>query len=92
MEDMDSMDGMKPVMIIGLCILGIALIGGFISAIALAHVDRYYVSSTQTARGVSSVSCAWAHWTGWHSDEIAYCSDDANKVIDWVAKANLSLK
>lgn len=30
--------------------------------------------------------------TGWHMDEISYCSDDASKVIDWVAKANASLK
>jgi hypothetical protein len=72
-------------------IIGAVLIGAFVSAIAFTHVDRYYVSSTRTAQ-VSSVTCAWAHWTGWHLDEIAYCSDDASKVIDWVAKANASLR
>ena len=78
-------------LIVAGCILAVALIAGFISAIAFTHVDLYYVSSTKTAQ-VSSVTCAWAHWTGWHTDEIAYCSDDAAKVVDWVAKANASLR
>lgn len=77
--------------IIALVVIGVLLVAGFISAFSLAHVDRYYVSSTQT-RQVSSVTCAWAHWTGWHPDEIAYCSDDAAKTVEWVTKANASLK
>ncbi len=78
-------------LIIAGSILAVALIAGFISAIAFTHVDRYYISSTSTGR-VSSVTCAWAHWTGWHNDEIAFCSDDSSKVIEWVAKANASIK
>lgn len=66
-------------------------LAGFISAFSLSHVDRYYVASSGTGR-VSSVTCSWAHWTAWHPDEIAYCSDDANKVVEWVAKANGSIK
>lgn len=77
--------------IIALVVIGVLAVAGFISAFAFTHVDRYYASSTRTA-SVSSVTCAWSHWTGWHMDEIAYCSDDASKVIDWVAKANASLK
>lgn len=77
--------------IIALSIFGVALVAGFISSFSLTHVDRYYVPSTQT-RQVSSVTCAWAHWTGLHPDEIAYCTDDASKAVDWVAKANASLK
>lgn len=83
---------MKTVVLItigGLLVVG--LLGAFISAFALTHVDHYYVSSHRTGT-ISSVTCAWAHWTGWHSDEISYCSDDAAKVIEWVAKANAALK
>lgn len=77
--------------VVALVALGILSIAGFISAIAISHADRYYVSSPRTG-SVSSVTCAYSHWTGLHVDEISFCSDDANKVIEWVAKANASLK
>lgn len=77
--------------IIAVVVLGILIFAGFISAIAFTHVDRYYAASPRTGN-IASVSCAWAHWTGWHIDEIAFCSDDANKVVEWVAKANAPLK
>lgn len=64
---------------------------GLICAVTVTHADRYYVSSPRTGN-VSSVTCAYSHWTGWHPDEIAYCSDDAAKVVEWVAKANNSIK
>jgi hypothetical protein len=77
--------------IIAASLSGVLILAGLITAIASAHVDRYYVSSAHTGQ-ISSVTCAWAHWSGWHTDEIAFCSDDANKVVEWVAKANTSLK
>jgi len=72
-------------------VLGVMVIGAFASLFAFTHVDRYYVSSTNTTH-ISSVTCAWAHWTGWHADEIAFCSDDTEKVVAWTAKANAALK
>lgn len=56
-------------------------------AFSTKNVDYYYISNPQG----SSVTCAYAHWT-WHEDEKAFCSDDSNKVIDFVGKANSALK
>lgn len=77
--------------VIAIVLVSVALIAGLTCMITLTHVDRYYISSARTDQ-VSSVTCVWAHWTGWHTDEISYCSDDADKVVEWVAKANASLK
>lgn len=54
------------------------------------NVDYYYIS-TGASGGRPVSACAYAHWT-WHTDEIAYCSDDVNKVLDFTAKANATLK
>jgi hypothetical protein len=52
------------------------------------NVDYYYLS--QGGGSTISIPCAYAHWT-WHLDEKAYCSDDKDKVLDFLAKANASL-
>lgn len=71
-------------------LLFLALLGGFIQAIAVTNVDGYYVSNAGT--GSRTGVCAYAHWTKWHEDEIAYCSDDINKVLDFVVKANTTIQ
>lgn len=53
------------------------------------NVDYYYLSTANSSsKGLGF--CAYAHWT-WHVDEIAYCSDDKDKVLDFVSKANASM-
>lgn len=68
--------------------LAVLLIVGMIGVLIFApkNVDYYYVSA---ANG-STEFCAYAHWT-WHTDERAYCSDDKDKVLDFVGKANATI-
>lgn len=48
----------------------------------------YYLShASQSSPSV----CVYAART-WQQDEIAYCTDDVNKALDVVSKANASLK
>jgi hypothetical protein len=63
---------------------------GFVAVIIVAPkvVDGYYVSQGQQK---ASSSCVFAHWT-WHVDELAFCSDDYQKVLDFAAKANQLVK
>ena len=71
-------------------IAGVVAVVVFLGVFIMApkNVDYYYVS---TASGSEPVICAYAHWT-WHADERAYCSDDKDKVLDFVTKANASLR
>ena len=69
-------------------VLGAAALIGTI-ALATKNVDYYYVSAQNSNE--PSVTCSYAHWT-WHVDEKAYCSDDINKVLDFTAKANSTLR
>lgn len=63
--------------------LGIAWI------MAPKKVDGYYLSHGGTSSGQAAV-CVYAHWT-WHLDEMSFCTDDQQKAIDFVAKANASI-
>lgn len=78
------------VVITTIVLLFLALLGGFIQAIAVTHIDGYYISNAGT--GSRTGVCACSHWTKWHADEIAYCSDDVNKVLDFVVKANTTIQ
>lgn len=60
----------------------------FVVILAPHKVDGYYVSRQNST---TSATCAYAHWT-WHSDELAYCADDPNKVLDFATKANTLVK
>ena len=51
------------------------------------NVDYYYLSSESAPRG--SGFCVYAHWT-WHNDEVAFCSDDKDRALEFAAKANAS--
>lgn len=57
-------------------------------AVEPENVDYYYVSTGSNP--VKPGYCSYAHWT-WHTDEVAYCSDDKDKVLDFVVKANASV-
>ncbi len=56
--------------------------------LAPKNVDYYYASrgDHDSNPGI----CVYAHWT-WHSDEVVYCSDDKDKVLDFIVKANAAL-
>jgi hypothetical protein len=58
-----------------------------IIAFAPKNVDYYYLSKSGSG---TATSCVYAHWT-WHTDEVAYCTDDKDKALDFVSKANASM-
>lgn len=62
-------------------------VGAFI--LAPKNVDYYYLSHGSQTSGQASV-CVYAHWT-WHNDEISFCTDDQQKALDFVAKANAGM-
>lgn len=64
---------------------GVAVLFGL--TLAPHNVDYYYVSHAGSS---GPMICAEAHWT-WHPDEQAYCSDDVNKVLDFIQKADAIL-
>lgn len=72
--------------------LGVALVIGLVITAGVAlymphNVDYYYISGGSAQHpGI----CANAHWT-WHQDEVAFCSDDQGKVLDFMTKANAAL-
>lgn len=74
-------------------LIAIAVLGGLgvlgMYIFAPKNVDYYYLSTSNSGNR-SLGFCAYAHWT-WHTDEIAYCSDDKDKVLDFVAKANATI-
>ena len=75
--------------VIGMIVVIAALAIGVVWIFAPKEVDYYYLS-TSNSEPKAIGFCAYAHWT-WHSDEIAYCSDDKDRVLDFVAKANATL-
>ena len=65
----------------------IAVLGTML-LVSTKKVDAYYLSrGSNTYAGV----CVYAHWT-WHSDEQAFCTDDYNKALDFVERANKTIK
>jgi len=75
---------------LGAALLGAVSLGSLgITAMVMPHnVDYYYLSGgTSVTRGI----CVQAHWT-WHFDEVAYCSEDKDRAIDFAQKANSLLK
>lgn len=51
-------------------------------------VDYYYISHSGAQ---NTTTCVYAHWT-WHVDEIAFCTDDAQKAVEFTARANAGLR
>ena len=74
---------------LGISLAIFAAILGAVVFFAPKNVDYYYLS-TENSGNKAIGFCAYAHWT-WHQDEIAYCSDDKDKVLDFVARANATL-
>lgn len=54
------------------------------------NVDYYYLSHGSGGNGNQASVCVYAHWT-WHSDELSFCTDDQQKALDFVAKANAGM-
>jgi hypothetical protein len=69
-------------------IIAAAILGG-IAIFAPKNVDYYYLSTTHSGNAGLGF-CVYAHWT-WHNDEIAYCTDDKDKALDFAAKANATI-
>lgn len=78
-------DDMWP--LVGVIALTIAVTCGLILFFAPKKVDGYYLSR---GAGMGNV-CVYAHWT-WHPDELAFCTDDYQKALDFVKQANSSIK
>ena len=79
---------------IGLAIIAVVVIAfatlGVIALAAPHNVDYYYLSKGGMENS-GQATCVQAHWT-WHTDEISYCTNDAQQALDFVTKANASLK
>lgn len=56
--------------------------------VAQKKVDGYYLSR---AGGSSVATCVYAHWT-WHVDEQAFCTNDNNEALDFVERANKTIR
>jgi hypothetical protein len=54
------------------------------------RVDGYYISHGGN-NGSTAATCVYAHWT-WHWDELAFCSDDYQKALDFMNKADAEIK
>lgn len=70
------------------CLLVVAAVLGVRIVTASKTVDYYYLSRGEG--GNRTATCVYAHWT-WHPDEEALCTDDSNKAIDFMARANAAL-
>lgn len=74
--------------------VGVAIVLGAMALLGIyvfapKNVDYYYLSTSNS--GSRSLGfCVYAHWT-WHNDEIAYCTDDKDRALDFAAKANATL-
>ncbi len=66
-----------------------AAIGGGIMLFSTKNVDYYYISRGSSSQTPST--CVYAHWT-WQVDEVAFCTDDGMKAVDFTSKANAALK
>jgi hypothetical protein len=64
----------------------VAMIFGWI--LAPKNVNYYYLS--HGGGGVQNANCVFAHWT-WHPDEVAFCTDDYQRALDFAARANAGL-
>jgi hypothetical protein len=70
--------------VIGTATFVLAVVLLVVTIFAPKNVDYYYIGINQ------HTTCAYAHWT-WETDDVAFCSNDQNQVIDFVAKANAAL-
>jgi hypothetical protein len=73
-----------------LCVIALAALMAFLVTLVISPkaVDDYYLS-----RGGSNLdvgTCVYAHWT-WHTDEKAYCTNDAAQAVDLLAKLKATL-
>lgn len=51
------------------------------------YIEYYYLSAPNNAQVGFCVSSHWA----WQSDQVVFCSDEKDKTLDFVAKANATL-
>jgi predicted membrane channel-forming protein YqfA (hemolysin III family) len=72
---------------VGMALILTAAICAVTMFLAPKRVDGYYLSH---GGGTSAAVCVYAHWT-WHVDEMSFCTDDQQKALDFVTKANASI-
>jgi hypothetical protein len=83
--DKDELFGFAMYLIVVFAIC--AVLGLSLAAITADHqIQSYYVGPA-----ANNTACAYAS-ENWNNDSVAYCSDDAGKVLDFVARANAALK
>ena len=68
--------------LIAILLILVIVYGIGVKILAPKNVDYYYLSTSENGG-----FCVYAHWT-WHRDEIAYCTDDKDRALDFTAKAN----
>lgn len=62
---------------------------GVVFIFAPKNVNYYYLGHG-SGNGSANANCVYAHWT-WHTDEIAFCTDDYQKALDFTKQANSGL-
>lgn len=87
MDQNEKMSQMWQVFAMLMLLLGAGILIAFIAA--PKKVDGYYLSHGSSP--ASAATCVYAHWT-WHMDEMAFCTDDYQKALDFVAKGNAATK
>lgn len=89
-EAMDQEDMLKTMWQgVGMVMVLAAVAMLVIFVLAQKKVDGYYLSHGSSP--ASAATCVYAHWT-WHMDEMAFCTDDYQKALDFVAKGNAATK
>lgn len=70
--------------LVGGAVVLVSVFVGSLFMVAPHKIDGYYLS-----RGGSNSGsiCVYAHWT-WHQDELSFCTDDYQKALDFVSRAN----
>lgn len=88
---MDAEDKLKVMwnFILALTVV-VVLTAAVVSIAAPKRIDGYYLSNANSST-TGMATCVWAHWT-WHADERAFCTNDYQQAVDFLNKANASLK
>jgi hypothetical protein len=70
---------------------GMLLVLLFVLLVSEKKIDGYYISQNGTVSGGPTATCVYAHWT-WHLDERSFCTNSYQDAVDFVIKANATVK
>lgn len=69
--------------VVAIVVLGVSFV------FAPKKVDGYYLSQSTQRTGMAT--CVYAHWT-WHTDEQSFCTNSYQEAVDFMNKANASVR